>query len=89
LRGLRFILKFLWHFDLQKRKAFASLRTGAVSGEKAAGRARRRTECDTLGRVHGRRAEVARLNPHGGMLWATGESRRVVECWGESRANKF
>jgi len=24
LRGLRFILKFLWHFDLQKRKVFWS-----------------------------------------------------------------
>ena len=27
LRGLRFILKFLWHFERQKRKSLASLRT--------------------------------------------------------------
>lgn len=30
LRGLRFILKFLWHFDEQNRKHLASLRTNIV-----------------------------------------------------------
>jgi len=29
-RGLRFILKFLWHFDVQKRKTLASFRTNSV-----------------------------------------------------------
>ena len=28
--GFRFILKFLWHFDEQKRKHLASLRTNMV-----------------------------------------------------------
>lgn len=42
LRGLRFILKFLWHLERQKRKICGEGAAGSIAGRRGHGRGARR-----------------------------------------------